>query len=92
MRQETLVRSELTFCSSESFHISVMKTYGRFNLALQRSKGCRVWDTEGCEYLNFVAGIATCTLGHQNPEMIKAVTEQIKTLHHVSNLYYIPVQ
>jgi acetylornithine aminotransferase len=92
MSPETLVRSEPTSFSAESFDATVMKTYGRFNLALQRGKGCRVWDTEGREYLDFVAGIATCTLGHAHPEMIKTVTEQINTLHHVSNLYYIPVQ
>jgi acetylornithine aminotransferase len=69
-----------------------MTTYGRFPIALERGKGCRVWDTEGREYLDFVAGIATCTLGHAHPALIETVTRQIQTLHHVSNLYYIPVQ
>ncbi|TAF01531.1 MAG: aspartate aminotransferase family protein [Oscillatoriales cyanobacterium] len=69
-----------------------MTTYGRFNIALERGEGCRVWDTVGREYLDFVAGIATCTLGHAHPALIEAVTKQIQTLHHVSNLYYIPVQ
>jgi len=76
----------------ESFDDSVMTTYGRFPLALERGEGCRVWDTEGRDYLDFVAGIATCTLGHAHPALVEAVTRQIKTLHHVSNLYYIPVQ
>lgn len=75
-----------------SFDESVMSTYGRFPLALERGEGCRVWDTQGREYLDFVAGIATCTLGHAHPAMVEAVTRQIQTLHHVSNLYYIPVQ
>lgn len=92
MSPETLVKPESASFSAESFDAHVMKTYGRFNIALERGEGCRVWDTEGREYLDFVAGIATCTLGHAHPETIKAVTEQIKTLHHVSNLYYIPVQ
>jgi len=70
----------------------VMSTYGRFPLALVRGAGCRVWDTEGREYLDFVAGIATCTLGHAHPALVAAVTEQIQHLHHVSNLYYIPPQ
>jgi acetylornithine/N-succinyldiaminopimelate aminotransferase len=74
------------------FDAAVMTTYGRFPLALERGQGCRVWDTEGREYLDFVAGIATCTLGHAHPAMVKAVTEQIQKLHHVSNLYYIPEQ
>ncbi len=74
------------------FNESVMTTYGRFPLALERGAGCRVWDTEGREYLDFVAGIATCALGHAHPAMVETVTRQIQTLHHVSNLYYIPVQ
>jgi acetylornithine aminotransferase len=69
-----------------------MATYGRYAIALERGAGCRLWDMEGREYLDFVAGIATCTLGHAHPAMVEAVTRQIQTLHHVSNLYYIPVQ
>ncbi|HLO86398.1 MAG TPA: aspartate aminotransferase family protein [Nostocaceae cyanobacterium] len=77
---------------ADSFNAAVMSTYGRFPLALERGAGCRVWDTQGKEYLDFVAGIATCTLGHAHPAMIEAVTRQIQKLHHVSNLYYIPEQ
>ena len=73
-----------------SFDQYVMKTYGRFPIALTHGEGCRVWDAQEKEYLDFVAGIATCTLGHAHPKLIEAVTQQIKTLHHVSNLYYIP--
>ena len=76
----------------DGFDTNVMPTYGRFPIALDRGEGCRVWDTEGKEYLDFVAGIATCTLGHAHPALIEAVTQQIKKLHHVSNLYYIPEQ
>ena len=83
--------SQSTF-SVETFDQSVLKTYGRFPIALARGAGCRVWDTEGREYLDFVAGIATCTLGHAHPVMIDTVTKQMQTLHHVSNLYYIPAQ
>lgn len=74
------------------FDAAVMSTYARFPLALERGAGCRVWDTQGREYLDFVAGIATCTLGHAHPAMIASVTQQIQKLHHVSNLYYIPEQ
>ena len=74
------------------FDANVMTTYGRVPIALERGKGCRVWDTEGREYLDFVAGIATCTLGHAHPALIETVTQQIQKLHHVSNLYYIPEQ
>ncbi|MFB2839066.1 aspartate aminotransferase family protein [Floridanema evergladense] len=71
-----------------NFDRFVMSTYGRFPLVLEKGEGSRVWDNEGREYLDFVAGIATCTLGHAHPVMVEAVTKQIKTLHHVSNLYY----
>lgn len=77
---------------ADRFDRSVMKTYGRFPIAIERGSGCRLWDTDGKEYLDFVAGIATCTLGHAHPALIEAVTEQIKKVHHVSNLYYIPEQ
>ncbi|MEH2303486.1 MAG: aspartate aminotransferase family protein [Nostoc sp.] len=77
---------------ADSFNEAVMSTYARFPLALERGAGCRVWDTQGREYLDFVAGIATCTLGHAHPAMVEAVTRQIQKLHHVSNLYYIPEQ
>ena len=70
----------------------VMKTYTRYPITLERGSGCRVWDTEGREYLDFVAGIATCTLGHAHPAMVEAVMKQIQTLHHVSNLYYTTAQ
>lgn len=83
---------EYSLFSPEDFDQHVMSTYGRFPLALERGQGCRVWDTKGREYLDFVAGIATCTLGHSHPAINAAVTKQIETLHHVSNLYYIPVQ
>lgn len=75
-----------------NFDQYVMNTYGRFPVAIARGEGCRLWDTEGKTYLDFVAGIATCTLGHGHPALIQAVSEQIQKLHHVSNLYYIPEQ
>lgn len=97
MSPETLVPNPSTLeiaapYDPTDFDASVMKTYGRFPLALERGQGCRVWDTQGREYLDFVAGIATCTLGHAHPALVETVTRQIQTLHHVSNLYYIPVQ
>ncbi|MGL5077725.1 MAG: aspartate aminotransferase family protein, partial [Waterburya sp.] len=77
---------------SDRFDQNVMTTYGRFPIAIDKGEGCRLWDTDGKEYLDFVAGIATCTLGHAHPALIAAVTAQIQKLHHVSNLYYIPEQ
>lgn len=78
--------------NSQTFDQYVMPTYGRFSLAIDQGKGCQVWDTEGKTYLDFVAGIATCTLGHAHPTLVQAVTKQVRKLHHVSNLYYIPEQ
>jgi acetylornithine/N-succinyldiaminopimelate aminotransferase len=65
----------------------VMPTYGRFDLDIARGSGCRVWDFEGREYLDFGAGIAVCSLGHAHPEITQAVTRQASTLVHTSNLY-----
>ncbi|HEY9660304.1 MAG TPA: aspartate aminotransferase family protein [Allocoleopsis sp.] len=78
--------------NSAEFDQYVMTTYGRYPITLERGEGCRVWDTDGREYLDFVAGIATCTLGHAHPAMVAAVTQQIQKLHHVSNLYYTQEQ
>lgn len=78
--------------SQDTFNQYVMNTYGRFPIAIEKGEGCKLWDTDGKEYLDFVAGIATCTLGHAHPALIEAVTTQIQKLHHVSNLYYIPEQ
>ena len=66
-----------------AFDLHVMSTYGRFPIALTRGEGCRVWDSEGRAYLDFAAGIATCTLGHAHPALIDAVSRQIRRLHHV---------
>ncbi|MGL5082598.1 MAG: aspartate aminotransferase family protein [Microcoleaceae cyanobacterium] len=93
MSPETLVKLPVPAVESlpfdqDDFNASVMTTYARFPIALERGVGCWVWDTEGKPYLDFVAGIATCTLGHAHPALVAAVTRQINTLHHVSNLYY----
>lgn len=74
------------------FEKYVQKTYGRYNLTIESGKGCTLTDDKGKTYLDFVAGISTCILGHANDELSKAVTDQINTVHHVSNLYYIPSQ
>jgi len=90
--QTPVVSASASQFSFDDFDNCVMSTYGRFAIALERGTGCRVWDTEGREYLDFVAGIATCTLGHAHPALVETMTHQIQKLHHVSNLYYIPEQ
>ncbi|TYO94442.1 acetylornithine transaminase [Desulfallas thermosapovorans] len=70
----------------------VMHTYGRIGLAPVRGRGALLWDAEGREYLDFVAGIAVNSLGHCHPAVVQAVQEQVARLLHVSNLYYIENQ
>ncbi|GAB4311165.1 aspartate aminotransferase family protein [Cyanobacterium aponinum UTEX 3222] len=91
MTTATLETTKTGF-SQDTFNQYVMNTYGRFPVAIEKGEGCKLWDTEDKEYLDFVAGIATCTLGHAHPALVEAVTKQIKKLHHISNLYYIPEQ
>jgi acetylornithine aminotransferase len=66
----------------------VMNTYGRQPLVLVKGEGCRVWDDQGREYLDLVAGLAVCNLGHAHPEVARAAAAQLAQLVHVSNLYY----
>ena len=70
----------------------VIHTYKRIPLVLVKGKGTRVWDSEGKEYLDFVAGIAVNGLGHCHPRVVKAIQEQVAQLIHISNLYYIEPQ
>jgi acetylornithine aminotransferase len=69
-----------------------MDTYARFPLTLVRGKGLWVWDNEGHRYLDCVAGIAVCTLGHSDRVLRRNLCHQLGTLQHVSNLYRIPEQ
>jgi predicted acetylornithine/succinylornithine family transaminase len=71
---------------------NIMQTYKRFPLVLAQGKGQKVWDAKGKEYLDFVAGIAVCNLGHSHPGVIAALTKQLEKLTHVSNLYYTEPQ
>jgi acetylornithine/N-succinyldiaminopimelate aminotransferase len=62
--------------------------YKRYPLVLTRGEGSRVWDADGREYADFVAGIATCNLGHCHPAVTEALRRQAGELVHVSNYYY----
>jgi acetylornithine/N-succinyldiaminopimelate aminotransferase len=92
MTLTTLAKEEETQTGMADFDKYVMGTYARFPISLERGSGCRVWDSNGKEYLDFVAGIATCTLGHAHPAMVQAATAQMQKLHHVSNLFYVAPQ
>jgi acetylornithine aminotransferase len=70
----------------------MFQTYARFPITLVRGEGCRVWDEDGREYLDFVGGIAVCALGHSSPLVTEALEAQSKELVHVSNLYYTKPQ
>jgi acetylornithine/N-succinyldiaminopimelate aminotransferase len=76
----------------EDFDQYVMHTYGRFALVFVSGEVCYLQDEQGRRYLDFVAGIATCALGHAHPVLSAAIAEQARTLMHVSNLYYTPQQ
>lgn len=65
----------------------VMPTYAP-GLVLVRGRGAKVWDADGREYLDMLAGIAVCGLGHCHPRVVKAIRQQAARLMHVSNLYY----
>jgi predicted acetylornithine/succinylornithine family transaminase len=68
-------------------HCPFMPTYGAPAVRMVKGEGCRLWDEDGNEYLDFLAGIAVVGLGHANPEIADAIAEQARTLVHVSNLY-----
>ncbi len=65
----------------------VMRTYARAPVELVRGEGARLWDSEGKQYLDFLAGISVCSVGHCHPAMVDAVREQVGLLTHTSNLY-----
>lgn len=69
-----------------------IQTYNRFPAAMVKGQGCRLWDADGKEYLDFLSGIAVCSLGHSHPAVTEAVCMQAGTLTHVSNLFYTTPQ
>lgn len=66
----------------------VMKTYSRYPIVLEKGQGVKLWDADGKEYLDFVAGIAVNSLGSNHPKLVAAICSQAATLIHCSNLYY----
>jgi acetylornithine/N-succinyldiaminopimelate aminotransferase len=65
-----------------------MHTFARFPIALSHGDGMKVWDVEGKEYLDFLAGIAVNVLGHNHPNLVEAISRQAAKLIHISNLFY----
>ena len=69
-------------------HEYAMHTYGRFDAAFEHGEGCRLYDYEGREYIDFTSGIGVTSIGYGNTRWIEAVSKQAASLQHVSNLYY----
>ncbi len=69
------------------FAAALMPNYGVPPLAISRGQGCRVWDADGNEYLDLIAGIAVSSLGHAHPAIVEAVSRQVAEVAHTSNLF-----
>ncbi|HKG16980.1 MAG TPA: acetylornithine/succinylornithine family transaminase [Solirubrobacteraceae bacterium] len=67
---------------------AVIPSYARFPVEFVRGEGCRLWDDEGNEYLDFLAGISVTSVGHCHPDVVAAVSAQAARLDHVTNLFY----
>ncbi len=76
----------------EDAHQFMMNTYARLPLTVERGQGCCVYDAEGREYLDCVAGIAVNILGHAHPDMVEAISRQARQLIHTSNLFFTEPQ
>ena len=70
----------------------VMNTYARLPVAFERGEGSWLWDANGKRYLDAMAGVAVCGLGHSHPKYVAALREQVGKLVHTSNLYQITLQ
>jgi acetylornithine/N-succinyldiaminopimelate aminotransferase len=69
-----------------------LPTFKRYPIALEKGMGSRVWDVEGNEYIDVLAGIAVNNIGHCHPKHVKAIQEQASKLLHISNFYVSPPQ
>ena len=72
--------------------MSLFSNYKRADVCFSHGQGCRLFDTAGNSYLDFLGGIAVSSLGHSHPRLVHAITEQAGRYLHVSNLYRIPEQ
>jgi len=76
----------------ERYAASLMNTFGPPKLTLVRGEGAHVWDDQGREYVDLLGGIAVNALGHGHPALVAAITEQLRTLGHISNFFTSPAQ
>lgn len=81
----------MTNQSNEHYHKidqqHYLQTFKRYPIVLERGEGARVWDVEGNEYVDALAGIAVTSIGHAHPRLVEAISEQAKKLIHISNFY-----
>ena len=77
---------------SQRYAGAVMNTFGTPERVLVRGQGAHVWDADGTEYVDLLAGIAVNCLGHAHPAIVSAVCEQMSTLGHISNFFTSPAQ
>jgi acetylornithine/N-succinyldiaminopimelate aminotransferase len=84
------MRDTKTLISDSQRYIA--NTYSRYPIVLVKGQGCKVWSSDGREYLDFVAGLAVCNLGHCHPKVVQAIRDQSRKLIHVSNFYHIEPQ
>ena len=85
MRNDIIMKTTNDIQKSEE---SILHTYNRFPVVLEKGEGVYLYDVDGGKYLDFAAGIAVCALGYSNDEYKQALKDQIDKLTHVSNLYY----
>lgn len=71
---------------------NIMATYSPLPVTFAKGEGASLWDTEDRQYLDAIAGIAVCSIGHGHPELAEAIYDQAKHLLHTSNLYHIGLQ
>jgi acetylornithine/N-succinyldiaminopimelate aminotransferase len=76
----------------QRYAVSLMNTFGPPKLTLVRGEGAHVWDDQGKEYVDLLGGIAVNALGHGHPALVGAVTDQLRTLGHISNFFTSPAQ
>lgn len=70
----------------------IANTYNRYPIVVTKGEGCWIWDLDGRRYLDFLAGIAVCNLGHVRKEVLDGLIAQAGKLFHISNLFYIEPQ
>ena len=77
---------------AERANSALVGNYARYPATMVKGNGCRLYDADGNEYLDFLSGIAVCALGHCHPDVTEAIRRQAGELVHVSNLYYTEPQ